>query len=86
MAKLDGKVFSGYASRCSCCNAMMSDERICFDGNGQLDDLCTQCRRIVNSAIDHAEDDIASLPHEQWRAKLGEADVFDDPERDYQGD
>lgn len=86
MSKLNGKIFSGYSSRCAACNAVMNDQRICFDENGNLDDLCSQCRHIVNKAIIHREEDIQNLPNEVWRAKLGDTDVFEDPERTYQGE
>ena len=78
-------IFNGYSSRCSCCNVPMNDERVKIH-NGQMDDLCSSCRHVVDKAVEFHDDDVVELEYEVWRAPMGNSLPFEDAEGEYQGE
>lgn len=78
------QLFKGYSSRCTCCNAMMDDQRIKIH-NGHLDDLCSTCRSVVSKAVHYHYEDQVALETETWGVKHGGNSLQEDAEATYQG-
>lgn len=78
-------VYQGYSSRCTCCNAVMDDQRVKIH-NGVIDDLCAACRTVVNKAVHYHDEDVLDLETDTWGVKLGSGDIMaEDSEKVYQG-